>query len=139
MREQEKFSELELLEKVKKESSVISSKDVDLLLSKEKQLEKKTGNINLKIFLKLIRQIKIAFQIIKEYKNRTYTDIPWKTIGLLVVAIIYFFNPFDILPDTIPVLGFTDDTAVVAVVFTALRKDILKYCSWKGISAEGLF
>jgi uncharacterized membrane protein YkvA (DUF1232 family) len=36
----------------------------------------------------------------------------------LLGAIAYFILPFDFIPDMLPVLGFTDDAAVLA---TALR------------------
>ena len=36
----------------------------------------------------------------------------------LLVAIAYFILPFDFIPDMMPVLGFTDDAAVLA---TAIR------------------
>ena len=36
----------------------------------------------------------------------------------LVAAIAYFVLPFDAIPDMLPVIGFTDDAAVLA---TAIR------------------
>jgi uncharacterized membrane protein YkvA (DUF1232 family) len=36
----------------------------------------------------------------------------------LVGAIAYFILPFDFIPDMLPVLGFTDDAAILA---TAIR------------------
>ena len=38
--------------------------------------------------------------------------------GALLGAIAYFILPFDFIPDMLPVLGFTDDAAVLA---TAIR------------------
>ncbi len=43
---------------------------------------------------------------------------PPKAKGILLAAIAYFIMPFDVVPDFILGLGFTDD---VAVLFTALN------------------
>ncbi|MFA6266475.1 MAG: YkvA family protein [Pseudolabrys sp.] len=43
---------------------------------------------------------------------------PLQVKGTLVGAIAYFVLPFDVVPDFLPVLGFTDDAAVL---MTALK------------------
>jgi uncharacterized membrane protein YkvA (DUF1232 family) len=43
---------------------------------------------------------------------------PLKVKGLLLAALAYFILPFDVLPDFILGLGFTDD---MAVLFTAIN------------------
>jgi uncharacterized membrane protein YkvA (DUF1232 family) len=45
-------------------------------------------------------------------------DTPRHVQAALVGALAYFVMPFDIIPDMMPVLGFTDDAAVLA---TALK------------------
>jgi uncharacterized membrane protein YkvA (DUF1232 family) len=43
---------------------------------------------------------------------------PVQVKATLVAAIAYFVLPFDAIPDMLPVIGFTDDAAVLA---TAIR------------------
>ena len=43
---------------------------------------------------------------------------PFQVKATLVAAIAYFVLPFDAIPDMLPMIGFTDDAAVLA---TALR------------------
>lgn len=43
---------------------------------------------------------------------------PLQVKGTLIGAIAYFVLPFDAIPDVLPVLGFTDDAAVL---MTALK------------------
>ena len=43
---------------------------------------------------------------------------PFQVKAALVGALAYFVLPFDVIPDMLPVLGFTDDAAVLA---TALK------------------
>jgi uncharacterized membrane protein YkvA (DUF1232 family) len=42
--------------------------------------------------------------------RRTPTHVRMALIG----ALIYFISPFDLLPDMLPIVGLTDDAAVVA-------------------------
>jgi uncharacterized membrane protein YkvA (DUF1232 family) len=61
----------------------------------------------------------------------------------LIGALAYFVLPFDVIPDMMPVLGFTDDAAVLA---TALRlvashmrpehRDAAKAAIARGLTAE---
>jgi uncharacterized membrane protein YkvA (DUF1232 family) len=45
-------------------------------------------------------------------------DTPLKVKAALLAALAYFVLPIDFMPDVMPVLGFTDDAAVLA---TAIR------------------
>ena len=44
------------------------------------------------------------------FDRRTPTHVRVALIG----ALVYFISPFDLLPDMLPIVGFTDDAAVVA-------------------------
>jgi len=139
MQEKEKYSDKELFEEINRESSRVTSEDISKIVSKEKQFKRKSASLDIYRFWKLFKQLKVGFLMIKDYKNKEYTDIPWKSMTLIIAAILYFLNPFDLIPDFIPVIGFTDDAAAVAIVFASLRKDIIKYCNWKGIPKEDIF
>jgi uncharacterized membrane protein YkvA (DUF1232 family) len=45
-------------------------------------------------------------------------DTPLQVKAALIGALAYFVLPFDVIPDMLPVIGFTDDAAVLA---TAIR------------------
>ncbi|HET9902586.1 MAG TPA: YkvA family protein [Xanthobacteraceae bacterium] len=45
-------------------------------------------------------------------------ETPFKVKAALLAALAYFVLPFDFMPDVLPMLGFTDDAAVLA---TAIR------------------
>lgn len=45
-------------------------------------------------------------------------DTPLQVKAALMAALAYFVLPFDVMPDLMPLLGFTDDAAVLA---TAIR------------------
>ena len=49
---------------------------------------------------------------------------PSKVKGILLAALAYFVMPFDVVPDFIAGLGFTDDAAVLAMAIGLVAKHI---------------
>jgi uncharacterized membrane protein YkvA (DUF1232 family) len=43
---------------------------------------------------------------------------------ILVGALAYFVMPFDVLPDFLPLIGFTDDAAVIATAIASVSRAI---------------
>ncbi len=70
-------------------------------------------------------------KLVKAWKSGRYRSIPYKTIVLGVTAIFYFLNPFDVIPDILPALGFVDDAAVIAFVLNSTREDIARFRAWQ--------
>lgn len=70
-------------------------------------------------------------RLIKAYALGQYRDVPWKTILLIVAAIIYFVNPLDLVPDIIPLTGLTDDFAVLLWVYNSVSNEIEKFLAWE--------
>jgi uncharacterized membrane protein YkvA (DUF1232 family) len=70
-------------------------------------------------------------RLIKAYATGEYREIPWKTMLLIVAAVIYFVNPLDLLPDLIPVAGLTDDFGILIWVYTSLQTEIDKFILWE--------
>jgi len=109
------------------------------VLSAEVKTKQKAKNINPNIFSKLFNQLTLAYEMIKDFKAKRYTDLPWRTITLITVAILYFINPLDVIPDILPVIGFGDDAIAFASIFRSVQGDLMKYCEWKGYSPEKYF
>lgn len=76
--------------------------------------------------------LKAFFRLLKAYLRREYTAIPWRSIVLVVAAIIYFVSPIDLLLDWIPLAGFVDDAAVLVFVTRQIRKDLDNFLTWEG-------
>lgn len=49
---------------------------------------------------------------------------PVKVKGTLIAALAYFILPFDVIPDFLLVLGFTDDLAVLMTAMAMVRGSI---------------
>ncbi len=73
----------------------------------------------------------VCMRMAKAYANGSYREVPWKTIVIILAALIYFLNPIDIIPDVIPVLGFSDDFAVLAWVYHSIGSEVEKFLIWE--------
>jgi len=75
-------------------------------------------------------------RLAKAYALGQYRAVPWKTMLILLAAVIYFINPLDLIPDLIPVAGFTDDFAVLVWVYSTIEEEIDKFVAWEASQAR---
>lgn len=74
---------------------------------------------------------KTLVALIKDYRAGNYRAALFGTIAAVVFALIYVFNPLDILPDVLPFVGAVDDASVIAACLMLVERDLLKYKNWK--------
>lgn len=125
----ENISEDEARDELNKRAEGITEKDIKDILSKESRIEHifmSNGPLQ-----KFITEVKMLFPLVKDYYNGAYREIPWWSISAVVAALIYVLSPIDLIPDFIPIIGFIDDAAVVAVCLSLIRNDLDKYVLWK--------
>lgn len=76
-------------------------------------------------------QLQLLFGLIKDSLNGSYKDIPKASIVVVIMGILYFISPIDLIPDFIPFIGYSDDAFVLGLVIKQLTNDIEKYKDWK--------
>ena len=69
-------------------------------------------------FKRVVTKLPFAEDLLAAYYCAFDRETPRHVQVALLGAIAYFILPFDFIPDVLPVLGFTDDAAVLA---TAIR------------------
>jgi uncharacterized membrane protein YkvA (DUF1232 family) len=69
-------------------------------------------------FKQVVARLPFAEDLLAAYYCAFDKQTPRHVQAALLGAIAYFILPFDFIPDMLPVLGFTDDAAVLA---TAMR------------------
>lgn len=114
---------------LKEELGKIDKEDVDAALKKEKEITKKMDDA--KTLSKYAELGKSMFSMLRDYKNGNYTETPWMTIAAIAGSLLYIFNPFDIVPDFIPGLGYIDDLAVFTYAIKFIETDLHQYLDWK--------
>lgn len=111
-------------------------KDIDKLERFLQRLEKKLKTIPLAG--EKLSHIPVMVSLLKSYIKREYTDIPIGTIIAVISALVYFVSLIDIIPDSIPVLGYFDDAAVVAACWALVESDVDEYIKWREANGKVL-
>lgn len=75
-------------------------------------------------------------RLAKAYALGHYREVPWKSMLIVLAAVIYFINPLDLIPDLLPVVGLTDDFAVLLWVYNTIEEEIDKFVAWEGSQAR---
>lgn len=76
----------------------------------ENGLWEKIGNVAIKAGQKVIYAVLLLYYVLIS------PDVPTKYKSIIVGALGYFILPVDLLPDFIPVAGYTDDLAAMIAV-----------------------
>jgi uncharacterized membrane protein YkvA (DUF1232 family) len=77
-----------------------------------------------KKLLRIAGNVPFADDAAAAYFCATDPATPSKVKGILIAALAYFVMPFDVIPDFIAGLGFTDDAAVLAMAIGLVAKHI---------------
>lgn len=102
-------------------------------LSKSNQIAESE---NKGMFVVLRERITVLGRMLKAYASGQYRVLPWKSLLKIIAAILYFVSPIDVIPDLVPVLGFTDDVALILWVYRSLRDDIDDFLFWENTTAQ---
>ncbi|HSP23951.1 MAG TPA: YkvA family protein [Saliniramus sp.] len=70
------------------------------------------------------RQLPFAEDVIAAYFCVTDDKTPRRVKLILLGALAYFVMPFDLVPDLLPLIGFTDDAAVITAALAAVASSI---------------
>ena len=116
-------------EYVEEEITKINDGDVDVVMNNQKEISEKLVNSSL---LKKYAELgKIMLGMLADYRKGIYTKLPLFTIAAIAFAFLYLLNPFDIIPDFIPGVGYIDDMAVFTFALRFIESDLHKYLDWK--------
>jgi uncharacterized membrane protein YkvA (DUF1232 family) len=116
-------------EYVKDGAQNVTEKDVQKVISKSEEIQKKfsaTGPL-----ARFVEDGKLLISIVKDYWSGAYRQIPYSAIASIVFALIYVLNPFDMMPDMLPIIGQLDDVAVMGACLILVEQDLHKYKDWK--------
>ncbi len=120
---------------IKKGAADVEDDYIQKVMDRASDIRQKVIDSNL--LKRFAKDVKLLIAMIKDYWNGVYREIPWWVIAAVVFSLLYILNPIDLIPDIIPVLGLTDDAAVLTLCLAMTEKDIHKYQNWKNRNAQG--
>ena len=59
------------------------------------------------------------------------------TTAIMIVSVAYIIYPIDLIPDFIPVIGWTDDALVFYLLLRRLVKETQRYMRFKAMERKG--
>jgi uncharacterized membrane protein YkvA (DUF1232 family) len=123
-----------LVEKAKN----LFGKQVDMIVRQEKKVVELIKNVGEKLsdlahnpkVRKLTAPIQVFVRMSKAHFKGQH-ELEFSTLGLIVLAMVYFISPIDLIPDFLGVFGFVDDLSVVLAVYAKLKVEIDKFLEWE--------
>lgn len=79
------------------------------------------------------RDFETLIRMLKAWGTGKYKGIGIANILVVAGAIFYFVNPFDAVVDFMPIIGFTDDVAVITFALARLKNEVQKFQDWEEV------
>ena len=122
-------------------ASRVTPKIMNNLLHRLPMLKAEFTQIHAPKFPHLVEQLEFLADVVEDFAEGAYKDIPYSAAAAAAFAIIYTHRLLDIIPDFIAKVSFEDDSAVVRAVLIMFEKDFEKYAhaqhlNWKKVTVE---
>ncbi len=75
-------------------------------------------------------EVVLLYQLFQDGIQGKYKISPI-TLGTIATGLLYLISPIDLIFDFIPIIGFGDDIAVLAVIIRSLSHELQAYKNWK--------
>ena len=75
--------------------------------------------------------LQAMIRLIRAYATGDYRDISFQSLAIIVLAIVYFVSPIDMVPDWIPFIGLLDDALVVSWAVKQVKDELDAFMAWE--------
>ncbi|NVK48943.1 MAG: DUF1232 domain-containing protein [Cyclobacteriaceae bacterium] len=79
---------------------------------------------------KMIEPISVFIRMVKAHFSGTH-KLSGSTLGLILLALVYFLSPVDIIPDFLGFFGFADDLSVILAIFAKIKDEVADFLEWE--------
>jgi uncharacterized membrane protein YkvA (DUF1232 family) len=79
--------------------------------------------------------VKDIYSMLRDSIRGDYS-VPFRTMAAVAVTLLYLANPFDLIPDFLPGIGYIDDVFIVSLCVKFISEDLDEYRQWKSSGAE---
>lgn len=116
-------------EYVEREAKDISEVDLDTVVDRAEAIEERfqrSGPLQ-----RLLEDGRLLLELVRDARRGRYRAVPVWTLSAAGFALLYVLNPFDLVPDALPLLGLLDDAAVVSACLSLMEQDLRDYRAWR--------
>ena len=114
---------------VKDGAQNVTQKDIQKVISRSEEIQRKFSAKG--PLARFVEDGKLLMSIVKDYWAGAYRQVPYGVIASSVFTLIYVLNPFDMVPDVLPLIGQLDDVAVLGACLLMVEHDLHTYKDWK--------
>ena len=107
----------------------VTQKDIQKVISRSEEIQRKFSARG--PLARFVEDGKLLMSIVKDYWAGAYRQVPYGVIASSVFTLIYVLNPFDMVPDVLPLIGQLDDVAVLGACLLMIEHDLHTYKDWK--------
>jgi uncharacterized membrane protein YkvA (DUF1232 family) len=75
--------------------------------------------------------LQTMLRLVRAHHREEYDQVAHDSLLWIVAALNYLIDPFDLIPDKTPFLGFIDDAAVVEFVVDRTRQTLDDFMTWE--------
>jgi uncharacterized membrane protein YkvA (DUF1232 family) len=116
-------------EYIEEGAAKVTPEDIETVADKSEEIKKQfSARGPLKRF---IEDGKVLTALIRDWRAGKYRQALYGTIAAIAFGLLYVVNPFDIIPDVLPIVGALDDATVIGALLMLVERDLKKYRSWK--------
>ncbi len=114
---------------VREGAEKVTSRDIGTVADQSEEIKKQFKSRGpLKRF---VEDSRLLTALIRDWRTGKYRQALYGTIAAVVFALLYVFNPFDLVPDVLPFIGAVDDATVIGALLMLVERDLHKYRIWK--------
>ena len=99
-----------------------------------KQLEEKLASIP--AAGPVLADVPLMISMIKSYITKKYEVVSPKVIALLISAFLYLVKKKDLIDDSVPLMGYLDDLAIIVAAITLSKPELDAYSEWRKENGE---
>jgi uncharacterized membrane protein YkvA (DUF1232 family) len=114
---------------VERGAESITEVDLDTVVERAEAIEERfrsSGPLK-----RLFRDGRLLLGLVRDARRGRYRTVPVWTLSATAFTLLYVLNPFDVVPDALPLLGLLDDAAVVSACLSLVEQDLREYQDWR--------
>jgi uncharacterized membrane protein YkvA (DUF1232 family) len=113
--------------------------DRESLLALFNEAAKKAAAVPREPFKECWPYLQTMLRLVRAHHRAEYGQVPNDALLWIVAALNYLIDPFDLIPDKTPFLGFVDDAAVIEFVVDRTRQTLDEFMMWETVGERAVF